>query len=267
MYHQFKELADIDITTTPMEIGPTTHYIMGASGWTATPRCRPCQPLCCRRVRRRPAWRQPPGGNSLSDLLVFGKRAGEFAAAYAREHGPVAIDGTQVEEAERAALAPFERVASVNGSGAYQVQQELQSLMQELVGIVRNEPEMKQALEGIEQLKDRAAAVGVVGNREYNPGWHTAIDLANLLTISEAITRSAIDRKESRGGHFREDYRRRIRVWQDHLVIRKGPDGEMQLVREPIPEMPAELTGHRGTEVTFTPPSVNLILSVAKESK
>jgi len=243
MYHQFKELADIDITTTPMEIGPTTHYIMGGIRVEGDTQMSTLPGLfaageCAAGLHGA----NRLGGNSLSDLLVFGKRAGEFAAVYAREHGPVAIDGTQVEEAERAALAPFERVASVNGSGAYQVQQELQSLMQELVGIVRNEPEMKQALEAIEQLKDRAAAVGVVGNREYNPGWHTAIDLANLLTISEAITRSAIERKESRGGHFREDYPEKDPAYgKINLVTRKGPDGEMQLVGEPIPEMPAEL--------------------------
>ena len=243
MYHQFKELADIDITTTPMEIGPTTHYIMGGIRVEGDTQMSTLPGLfaageCAAGLHGA----NRLGGNSLSDLLVFGKRAGEFAAVYARDHGPVAIDGTQVEEAERAALAPFERVASVNGSGAYQVQQELQSVMQELVGIVRNEPEMKQALEVIEQLKDRAAAVGVVGNREYNPGWHTAIDLANLLTISEAITRSAIERKESRGGHFREDYPEKDPAYgKINLVIRKGPDGEMQLVGEPIPEMPAEL--------------------------
>jgi succinate dehydrogenase flavoprotein subunit len=243
MYHQFKELADIDITTTPMEIGPTTHYIMGGIRVEGDTQMSTLPGLfaageCAAGLHGA----NRLGGNSLSDLLVFGKRAGEFAAVYARDHGPVAIDGTQVEEAERAALAPFERVASVNGSGAYQVQQELQSVMQELVGIVRNEPEMKQALEGIEQLKDRAAAVGVVGNREYNPGWHTAIDLANLLTISEAITRSAIERKESRGGHFREDYPEKDPAYgKINLVTRKGPDGEMQLVGEPIPEMPAEL--------------------------
>jgi succinate dehydrogenase / fumarate reductase flavoprotein subunit len=130
----------------------------------------------------------------------------------------------------------------MNGSGAYQVQQELQSMMQDLVGIVRNAPEMERALEGIERLKQRTAAVGVMGNREYNPGWHTALDLTNLLTISEAIARSAIERKESRGGHFREDFPEKDAAHgKFNLVIRQGRDGKMQLSREPIPEMPAEL--------------------------
>jgi succinate dehydrogenase / fumarate reductase, flavoprotein subunit len=243
MYHQFKELADIDITTTPMEIGPTTHYIMGGIRVDGDTQMSTLPGLfaageCAAGLHGA----NRLGGNSLSDLLVFGKRAGEFAARFAGEHGPAAIDGVQVQEAERGALAPFERVAHTNGSGAYQVQQELQVMMQDLVGIVRNAPEMERALEGIGRLKQRAATVGVVGNREYNPGWHTAIDLANLLTISEAIARSAIERKESRGGHFREDYPEKDAAFgKFNLVVRKGKDGEMQLSREPIPEMPAEL--------------------------
>jgi succinate dehydrogenase / fumarate reductase flavoprotein subunit len=243
MYHQFKELADIDITTTPMEIGPTTHYIMGGIRVDGDTQMSTLPGLfaageCAAGLHGA----NRLGGNSLSDLLVFGKRAGEFAARFAGEHGPAAIDGAQVQEAERGALAPFERVAPTNGSGAYQVQQELQVMMQDLVGIVRNAPEMERALEGIGRLKQRAAKVGVVGNREYNPGWHTAIDLANLLTISEAIARSAIERKESRGGHFREDYPEKDpALGKFNLVVRKGKDGEMQLSREPIPEMPAEL--------------------------
>ncbi len=243
MYHQFKELADIDITTTPMEIGPTTHYLMGGIRVDGDSQMSTLPGLfaageCAAGLHGA----NRLGGNSLSDLLVFGKRAGEFAARFAREHPPAAIDGSQVEEAERAALAPFERVASSNGSGAYQVQQELQAMMQDLVGIVRNAPEIERALEGIRRLKQRAASVGVVGNREYNPGWHTALDLANLLTIAEAIARSAIERRESRGGHFREDYPDKDPAYgKFNLVIRKGSDGEMQLSREPIPEMSAEL--------------------------
>ncbi|HEY7633928.1 MAG TPA: fumarate reductase/succinate dehydrogenase flavoprotein subunit [Gemmatimonadales bacterium] len=243
MYHQFKELADIDITTTPMEIGPTTHYIMGGIRVDGDSQMSTLPGLfaageCAAGLHGA----NRLGGNSLSDLLVFGKRAGEFAARFGREHPPAQVDGAQVQEAERAALAPFERVASMNGSGAYQVQQELQSMMQDLVGIVRNAPEMERALEGIERLKQRTAAVGVMGNREYNPGWHTALDLTNLLTISEAIARSAIERKESRGGHFREDFPEKDAAHgKFNLVIRQGRDGKMQLSREPIPEMPAEL--------------------------
>ncbi len=243
MYHQFKELADIDITTTPMEIGPTTHYMMGGIRVDGDSQMSSLPGLfaageCAAGLHGA----NRLGGNSLSDLLVFGKRAGEFAARFAQRNGPAAIDGAQVHEAECSALAPFERVANTNGSGAYQVQQELQGMMQDLVGIVRNAPEMERALEGIGRLKQRAAAMGVVGNREYNPGWHTALDLANLLTISEAIARSAIERKESRGGHFREDYPDKDPAYgKVNLAIRKGKDGEMQLSREPIPEMPAEL--------------------------
>jgi succinate dehydrogenase / fumarate reductase flavoprotein subunit len=182
------------------------------------------------------------GGNSLSDLLVFGKRAGEFAATFAREQGAAAIDDGLVAEAARAALEPFERGADANGHGPYQVQQELQTMMQDLVGIVRTEPEMERALEGIDQLKERARRVGVGGNREYNPGWHTALDLANLLTVSEAVTRSAIERKESRGGHFRDDFPEKdAAAARFNIVIRKGDDGRMRLTREPISEMPAEL--------------------------
>src|SRR5262249_15014883 len=144
------------------------------------------------------------GGNSLSDLLVFGKRAGEFAAKYAASHQAGTIDTSQADEAARLALEPFERGAS--GEGPYQIQYALQETMQDLVGIVRTESEMQRALTCIEAFRARAARVGVGGHREYNPGWHAALDLRNLLTVSEAVTRSALARKESRGGHFRDDY-------------------------------------------------------------
>jgi succinate dehydrogenase / fumarate reductase flavoprotein subunit len=173
---------------------------------------------------------------------VFGKRAGEFAAKFSRDSGAAAIDAGEIEDAVRCALEPFERGAAVNGEGPFQVQQDLQVMMQDLVGIVRNAPEMERALEGIERLGARAARVGVPGNREYNPGWHTALDLGNLLTISEAVTRSAIERQESRGGHFREDRPDKDPAYAKfNIVIRKGADGNMQLTREPIPEIPAEL--------------------------
>jgi succinate dehydrogenase / fumarate reductase flavoprotein subunit len=182
------------------------------------------------------------GGNSLSDLLVFGKRAGEFAATFARQHQAGTIDEAQVDDAIRFALAPFERGANANGNGPYQVQQELQTMMQELVGIVRTEPEMQRALAGIAQLKERAERVGVGGNREYNPGWHTGLDLANLLIVSEAITRAAMERRESRGGHFRDDYPEKDPAGAKfNVVIRKGAGGEMKLSRESVPEMPAPL--------------------------
>jgi succinate dehydrogenase / fumarate reductase flavoprotein subunit len=243
MYHQFKQLADIDITTTPMEVGPTTHYVMGGIRVDGDTQSSTVPGLfaageCAAGLHGA----NRLGGNSLSDLLVFGKRAGEFAAAFAREHGRASIDDRQVVDAARAALEPFERGADSNGQGPYQVQQDLQTLMQDLVGIVRVEPEMERALQGIHRLKQRARRVGVGGNREYNPGWHTALDLANLLTISEAITRAAIERKESRGGHFREDFPEKdLAAGKFNILIRKAEGGEMRLTREPIAEMPGEL--------------------------
>jgi succinate dehydrogenase / fumarate reductase flavoprotein subunit len=243
MYHQFKQLADIDITTTPMEVGPTTHYIMGGIRVDGDTQSSTLPGLfaageCAAGLHGA----NRLGGNSLSDLLVFGKRAGEFAAAFAGEHPAGSIDRAEVDDAIRDALAPFERAASGNGNGPYQVQQELQTLMQTLVGIVRTEAEMIRALEGIARLKERAGKLGVGGNREYNPGWHTGLDLANLLTVSEAIARAAIERRESRGGHFREDYPEKDPVGSTfNVVIRRGEDGQMQLSRQPVADMPAEL--------------------------
>jgi succinate dehydrogenase / fumarate reductase flavoprotein subunit len=180
------------------------------------------------------------GGNSLSDLLVFGKRAGEFAAAFARKEAPAAVDARQADEAARRALEPFER--GPGGEGPYQVQYALQDTMQDLVGIVRREPEMRQALECLAVLRARAARVGVGGHREYNPGWHAALDLHNLLTVSEAITLSAIERRESRGGHFRDDYPDKDPQFGTfNIVVRKEADGGMQVSRVPIPPLPDEL--------------------------
>jgi succinate dehydrogenase / fumarate reductase flavoprotein subunit len=147
----------------------------------------------------------------------------------------------QIEEAAQHALEPFER-NSANAEGPYQVQHELQAMMQDLVGIVRKEDEMLRALEGLEKLRKRSRQVTVHGNREYNPGWHTALDLDNLLTVSEAITRAAVERKESRGAHFREDFPNKdAAAGKFNIVISNGPDGSMQIRREPLQEMPAEL--------------------------
>jgi succinate dehydrogenase / fumarate reductase flavoprotein subunit len=181
------------------------------------------------------------GGNSLSDLLVFGKRAGEHAAQFARAHGDPTLDEAQVDKAARQAIEPFER-GGTDAGGPYQVQHDLQAMMQELVGIVRTESEMQQALAGLQDLGERARAVTVHGHREFNTGWHTALDLPNLLTVSEAITRSALERKESRGGHFRDDHPDKDPAFATfNIVVKKGKDGEMQTGRVPIPEMPAEL--------------------------
>jgi succinate dehydrogenase / fumarate reductase flavoprotein subunit len=240
MYHQFKQLADIDITTEPMEVGPTTHYIMGGIRVDGDSQMSTVPGLfaageCAAGLHGA----NRLGGNSLSDLLVFGKRAGEYAARFSREPGTPRIDSVEVDRAVKAALEPFDRAG---GEGPYQVQHELQAMMQDLVGIVRTGPEMERALEGLGGLKARARRVGVPGNREYNPGWHTALDLGNLLTVSEAITRAAIERRESRGGHFRDDCPDKDPACaRFNIVIRQGGDGGMQLVREPIREMPAEL--------------------------
>src|SRR5206468_5683126 len=205
MYHQFKQLADIDITEVPMEIGPTTHYIMGGVRVDGDTQMSTVPGLfACGECAAGLHGANRLGGNSLSDLLVFGKRAGEHAARFAREHGKTSVNDADVSAAAKHALAPFERSGSADGP--YQVQETLQENMQDLVGIVRTEHEMEQALACVESLKRRAACVAVRGNREYNPGWHTALDLDNLLVVAEAITRSALARTESRGGHFRDDF-------------------------------------------------------------
>jgi succinate dehydrogenase / fumarate reductase flavoprotein subunit len=240
MYHQFKELGGIDITKEQMEVGPTTHYIMGGVRVDSETQMS-CVPglFACGECAVGINGANRLGGNSLSDLLVFGKRAGEFAARYAREHGATQIDAGQVEHAMRYALAPFERQGT---EGPFQIQQDLQEMMQDLVGIVRREEDLLRALEAIAALRERAARVRVTGNREYNPGWHTALDLHNLLTVSEAITRAALARKESRGGQFRDDYPDKDpRFAKINYVARKVRDQEMQLEEATIPEMPAEL--------------------------
>ena len=180
------------------------------------------------------------GGNSLSDLIVFGKRAGEYAAEFAKTKGAPRVDDGAVERAMKDALAPFERGGA--GENPYSVQQDLQATMQSLVGIVRLEGEMREAITRIAALNERGARAGVEGHREYNAGWHTALDLRNLLTVSEAIARSAIERKESRGGHFREDYPDKVAEFATfNHTIKRGADGSMQLGRAPLPEMPPEL--------------------------
>jgi succinate dehydrogenase / fumarate reductase flavoprotein subunit len=179
------------------------------------------------------------GGNSLSDLLVFGKRAGEFAAKFAKENSQGKIDNEKIDIVAREALQPFERSA---GENPYEVQKDLQEVMQDNVGIVRTESEMKSALEHLRKFWARADRAGVTGHREFNPGWHTALDLKNLLTVSEAITRAALERKESRGAQFREDYPNKDdRFSKVNTMVSKAPDGSMQIRLEPLPEMPEYL--------------------------
>jgi len=241
MYHQFKQLAGIDITKEPMEVGPTTHYIMGGIRVDGDSQMSTVPGLfaageCAAGLHGA----NRLGGNSLSDLLVFGKRAGEHAAAFATAHPGVAVNSGDVEAASRALLAPFQRESG--GEGPYRIQHELQGLMQDKVGIVRREAEMREALDAIEGLSARAAAVGVTGNREYNPGWHTALDLASMLTVASAITRSALMREESRGGHFRDDYPEKVAAFGTfNIVCRKGDDGRIAVARQPIPALRDDL--------------------------
>jgi len=240
MYHQFKQLADIDITKEAMEVGPTTHYVMGGVRVDADSQMSNVPGLfaageCAAGINGA----NRLGGNSLSDLLVFGKRAGEYAAQYAREHPRPAFDPAQADEAAHLAVQPFEPGRSEN---PYTIQHELQGAMQELVGIVRQENEMVRALEVVEKLSTRAATAAVHGHREYNPGWHTALDLRHLLIVSEAIARCAIERRESRGGHFREDYPEKVSEFgKVNMVVRKTATGSMELQRVPLAEMPPEL--------------------------
>jgi succinate dehydrogenase / fumarate reductase flavoprotein subunit len=243
MYHQFKQLADIDITEQPMEVGPTTHYIMGGVHVDPDTQMSRVPGLfaageCAAGINGA----NRLGGNSLSDLLVFGKRAGEFAAKFARENSLGKIDPPQAEQIEnvaREALAPFDRS---DGESPYQVQKDLQDTMQNLVGIVRNESEMRDALGKISDFKKRAETTAVASNREYNPGWHTALDLKNLLTVSEAIALAALERKESRGAQFRDDYPDKDeRFARVNTMISKAADGSMNIRLEPLPEMPEYL--------------------------
>jgi len=237
MHHQFKQLADIDITEQPMEVGPTTHYIMGGirvdpdtqmSGLPGLFAAGECAAGINGANRL--------GGNSLSDLLVFGKRAGEFAAQFAKQNSLGEIRNDQMDSAARKALAPFDRG---DGENPYQIQKDLQQLMQDNVGIVRTESEMLFALGQLQQLKERANRAAVTGNREYNPSWHTTIDLKNLLTVSDAVTRAGIERRESRGAQFREDYPEKDDQFSTvNTIISKAPDGSMRIRLEPLPEMP-----------------------------
>jgi len=240
MYHQFKQLADIDITQEAMEVGPTTHYVMGGVRVDGDSQMSDVPGLfaageCAAGLHGA----NRLGGNSLSDLLVFGKRAGEYAAGFAKKNPLGAMRAENLEAAEKSALLPFEGGGTEN---PYTVQHNLQDLMQELVGIVRREEEMMQALGRIQELKAASERVSVDGNREYNNGWHTALDLRNLVAVSEMVARSALERKESRGAHFRDDFPSKDEACgKFNIVVRKGAGGEMLFAREPIPPMRDDL--------------------------
>jgi succinate dehydrogenase / fumarate reductase flavoprotein subunit len=241
MYHQFKELADVDITKEPMEVGPAQHYVMGGVRVDADTTAATVAGLfAAGEAAGGMHGSNRLGGNSLSDLLVFGRRAGLHAALYAKNlGGRLNVDGGLVEAVARETLEPFSRTA---GENPYAIQAELQDTMQNLVGIIRTEEELKEALKKIEALKARAKKAGAGGGRTYNPGWHTALDLKSLLTVAECCAMAALERKESRGGHTRDDHPYSDDTWGTvNCVIKQGQAGELQLRQEPLPKMPDEL--------------------------
>jgi len=240
MFDQFKKLADIDITKEPMEVGPTTHYMMGGIRVDGDTQMSTVPGLfAAGEVAAGLHGANRLGGNSLSDLLVFGKRAGEHAALFAKENALGTIDEKDIENLIRESTQTFDRT---EGENPFQLQYDLQEMMQDLVGIVRTENELQNALVELNKLKSREMNVRVIGNREYNNGWHTAQDLKNLLTVSEAIALAAIQRKESRGAHFREDFPDKDAAQgKFNSVISKGSDGQMEIGKVPLPEVREDL--------------------------
>ena len=242
MYHQFKELAGIDITKEPMEVGPTTHYAMGGIAVDPDTQMTTTVPglFAAGECAGGLHGANRLGGNSLSDLVVFGKRAGEYAAKFAQENGSGSVPEAQIDEAATEALAPLER--DVTPVGSFQLQYQLQSLMQDKVGIAREEEGLGEALEEIGTIRSQLRDVGAGGNRWFNPGWHTALDMTHLVTVSEAIALAARERKESRGAHSRIDHLEKDPAWSTfNHVIRKGSDGGMEVHRRDIPSMRQEL--------------------------
>jgi succinate dehydrogenase / fumarate reductase, flavoprotein subunit len=242
MYHQFKELAEVDITAEPMEVGPTCHYVMGGVEVEPdTEAARVPGLFAAGEVAGGMHGSNRLGGNSLSDLLVFGRRAGLAAAEHAlrRPTERIQLADEALADAARAALAPFDREG---GENPYTVQHDLQQTMHDLVGIIRTAPEMQDALERIAALKERVANLSVEGHRQYNPGWHLALDLPHMLTVSECIARAALEREESRGGHTRDDFPATDPAWGKlNLICSRAPDGSVALTRQPLPQMPSEL--------------------------
>ncbi|MEE2912538.1 MAG: fumarate reductase/succinate dehydrogenase flavoprotein subunit [Planctomycetota bacterium] len=241
MYHQFMELAEVDITKEPMEVGPTTHYVMGGIRVDAETQMSTVEGLfACGECAAGLHGANRLGGNSLSDLLVFGKRAGEFAATYAKENGdPSCISDEVVNGLASEALAPVDRA---DGENPYTIQHDLQETMQDLAGISRSEEDLSRAVDRIGEYAKRAENAHAPGNREYNPGWHTALDLHNLMVVSEALCRSALQRNESRGGHFRSDFPEKTEEGSTYnTVVRRSKDGSMEVERVPIVQLTDEM--------------------------
>ncbi|KGN34689.1 succinate dehydrogenase [Knoellia sinensis KCTC 19936] len=247
MYHQFKELADVDITAEPMEIGPTCHYVMGgvevdpdteATSITGLYAVGECSGGMHGSNRL--------GGNSLSDLLVFGSRAGAAAAAYVSGLDVLPkADEHAVQAGERRAVAAFTG-SGEGGENPYTIQHDLQQAMNDLVGIIRTSSELEESLSSIEALKERAKAMAVEGHRQYNPGWHLALDLRNMLLVSECIAKAALERQESRGGHTRDDFPGPDPEWgAKNLVLRLNAAGTgVDLTHQPLPVMPDDLKSY-----------------------
>ncbi|MFD5747020.1 fumarate reductase/succinate dehydrogenase flavoprotein subunit [Streptomyces sp. NPDC127033] len=244
MYHQFKELADVDITAEPMEVGPTCHYVMGGIAVDSDTAAAAGVPglYAAGEVAGGMHGSNRLGGNSLSDLLVFGRRAGQYAAEHATGSAtrPV-VDEAQIEAAAAEALRPFHAEGAEGEAGPaenpYTLHQELQQTMNDLVGIIRREAEMAQALEKLAELRERARRAGVEGHRQFNPGWHLALDLRNMLLVSECVARAALERTESRGGHTREDWPGMVLDWRRINLYCRLADGGIALDRrttEPI---------------------------------
>jgi succinate dehydrogenase / fumarate reductase flavoprotein subunit len=240
MYEQFLELADVDITKEPMEVGPTCHYFMGGVRVDAETAASTVPGLyAAGEVAAGLHGANRLGGNSLSDLVVFGRRAGLGAAEYAKSfQGSLDVSEAQIDEVTKGILAPFEGSSSEN---PFQIHYDLQDLMQVYAGIIRTEPELLHALDEIGNLWKRLESVGVSGNRMYNPGWHMALSLRSMLTVSEACARSAIERKESRGGHTRDDYPATDDTLGSVNMVTRLRNGEMSVTSEPLPQMPDEL--------------------------
>jgi succinate dehydrogenase / fumarate reductase flavoprotein subunit len=239
MYHQFRELADVDITQGPMEVGPTCHYMMGGIRVEAeTAEATIPGLFAAGEAAAGLHGANRLGGNSLSDLLVFGRRAGSSAAAHAQQNDSVSIDAQEVLEATREMLESFERPS---GESPYDIHRDLQETMQNYVGIFRNEDDLKKGLVELDSLKARAAKVRVEGSRLFNPGWHLSRDLKAMLTVSEAVARSALERKESRGAHSRIDYPNYDDTWgkQNNIIDKDGE--QMRLTQSATPEMPHDL--------------------------
>jgi len=241
MYHQFKELADVDITAEPMEVGPTCHYVMGGVEVDADTECSIVEGLyAAGEVAGGMHGSNRLGGNSLSDLLVFGRRAGHNAAyhAYKLRDDRRILPDDEVKAAAQRALAPF---AVEGGENPYTIQKDLQDVMQRLVGIIRKSDELVDSLAEIEKLKERARHLTVEGHRQYNPGWHLALDLTNMLLVSECIAKAALERQESRGGHTRDDFPGPDPWWGSKNLVLTMSDDSVNLKHQPLPVMPDEL--------------------------